>query len=72
NLKIPTLNIQIAYNNKSYPSLLSNIKDAIIVLRTKIRLTDKIENDQKIRAFIQKRIENFRDNPSAMINSCLE
>jgi hypothetical protein len=71
-LKIPVQNIQTAYDNKSFPSFLSNIKDAIIALRIKIRLTDKIENDQRIKSFIQKRIDNFRDNPSAMINSCLE
>ncbi|CAI2198565.1 17062_t:CDS:1, partial [Funneliformis geosporum] len=69
---IPTQDIKSAYDNKFFSTFLTSLKEAIILYRLKIKLLDKIEDEQCIASFIYQRINNFTDNPSAMIDSCLK
>ncbi|CAI2200124.1 2561_t:CDS:1, partial [Funneliformis geosporum] len=43
---IPAQDIKSAYDNKSFPTFLTNLKEAIILYRSKIKLLDKLEDKQ--------------------------
>ncbi|CAI2187947.1 1550_t:CDS:1, partial [Funneliformis geosporum] len=69
---IPAQDIKSAYDNKSFLTFLTSFKEAIILYRLKIKLLDKMEDEQRIASFIYQRVNNFTDNPLAMIDSCPE
>ena len=70
---ISSASLDSIYYQRNLLNYFQELKASIIKpLECKLKIVSKKENNERIKEFITKRMDNFKDAPSKMIDSCLE
>ena len=70
---ILSANLDVLFEQNNVTEYYKEFKLSIIKpLESKLKIFSKNESNERIKKFIKQRVDNFKDAPSKMIDSCLE